>query len=199
MRVRTLGNPFSCRQRFVKQPWNMIFPDFNGTLDVEVGFGTGSFLEHYAQLNPTRSIVGFEIRKRWVEFAQKRAQEKKLSMICPLLGNAQIGLQDMFDDESIDRLFIFHPDPWPKGQHRNRRVITPDFLALAHKKLKPGQHMYIATDVPELWEYMRAMINESGLFSVIEHDDFWQTTYQTRWKEMSLEHDRALFYATFKK
>lgn len=197
MRVRTLLNPFKCPQRFTSQDWNGLFPEFQGNLDVEIGFGTGSFIRHYAQANLERSIVGFEIRKKWVDFAQEKVNEQKITNAYLVWGNGHFGLEDMFQDQSIDRLFIFHPDPWEKHRHHKRRIISLEFLELAHKKLKPNHNLYLATDVPELWVDMLATIKTSEKFIQTSDDEFWTMHYQTRWKEMSLQHNRSLFYGTF--
>ena len=197
MRIRTLLNPFNCLQRYEKQLWEKIFPHFDGTLDVEVGFGTGSFLESYAKAHPTHAIVGFEIRRQLVEAAQERITQLGLENIHLVLGNCQLGLEDMFEDKSIDRLFIFHPDPWPKRQHHKRRVLNTQFLELIHQKLKLGHCLYLATDVPELWKAMLATIEETKKFAHITDDPFWTTLYHTRWRTYSLERNRSLFYGTF--
>lgn len=197
MRVRTLLNPLSCPQRFTKQKWNEIFPLFTGTLDVEVGFGTGSFLDQYGQSNPTHGLVGFEIRKKLVDAAQERIIASKLDNVFLVWGNASFGLHDMFEDKSIDRIFVFHPDPWPKRTHHKRRVINQEFLTLVQKKLKENGCLYIATDVPELWDVMLKTITTSEKFTAVHDDYFWSTFYKTRWKEMSEEHNRSLFFGTF--
>ena len=151
MRVRTHLNPFHYMQRFEKKPLSELFSPFHGIIDVEMGFGYGDFMAHYATLYPERCIVGFEINTKLAEYTQKTIHEKKLTNVLPLWGNGLCGLHDMFDDQSIDRLFIFHPDPWFKNRHIKRRVVTHEFLVDAHKKLKVGSCLYIATDVPELW------------------------------------------------
>lgn len=197
MRVRTLLNPFKCPQRFTVQSWQEHFCNFNGILDVEIGFGTGSFIHHYAQSNLNRSIVGFEIRKKLVDHAQAKVTELALNNAYLVWGNGQFGLEDMFHDHSIDRLFVFHPDPWEKKRHHKRRVISPGFLNHAHRKLKQGHSLYVATDVQDLWHDMLTTITESGKFHQICDDFFWENHYQTRWKEMSQAHNRSLFCGTF--
>lgn len=199
MRVRTLLNPFKCYQRYSKQNWAALFPDFNGTLDVEIGFGNGQFLSFYALNQPTRPIVGFEIRHKLVEMVQQRLEEQRLINAQAIRAHGQFALEDMFENESIDKIFIFHPDPWPKFNHRNRRLINSDFLKLVHQKLKPNGCMYLATDVSMLWNYMLEVIKNSAYFYEKNNDVFWDICYQTRWKEMSLGQNRSLFYATFKK
>ncbi len=197
MRIRTLLNPFSCLQRYKRQDWLALFPNFQGILDVEIGFGTGHFITSYAKTFPTHAVVGFEIRKKLVELVQEKSKLAQLDNTCLVWGNGQYGLEDMFEDKSIDRIFVFHPDPWIKRHQNKRRVVSPAFLELVHTKLKPGCHLYVATDVPELWEVMLQAIQDSQKFTLIPDDPFWTTLYHTRWKEMSLEHNRSLFYGTF--
>lgn len=197
MRVRTLLNPFKCPQRFSQQVWADLFPNFQGILDVEIGFGTGSFIHQYAQNNPQSCIVGFEIRKKMVDIAQEKVTELKITNAHLVWGNGHFGLEDMFQDHTINQLFVFHPDPWEKKRHHKRRVLSLEFLKLAHQKLKLNHNLYLATDVPELWADMLATIQESGKFVQVPGDEFWTTHYQTRWKEMSQAHHRSLFYGTF--
>lgn len=199
MRVRTLANPFSCNQRFTLQSWSELFPQHYNILDVEIGFGNGQFLEYYAEQNPTRSLVGFEIRKRLVDFVQEKIRTKNLINVCTYQANAQFALQDMFEHESIARIFIFHPDPWPRQAHHKRRLINQTFLDVIYQKLTTSGCLYIATDVASLWDYMQTTIIKHGGFSAIENDPEWGNIYNTRWREMSLEQNRSVFYRTFKK
>lgn len=198
MRIRTHLNPFHYTQRFEKKPLSNLFSHYHGITDVEMGFGYGDFMAHYAVLYPERCIVGFEINSKLAEFAQKTVQEKNIPNALPLWGNGLHGLHDMFEDHSIDRLFVFHPDPWFKNRHLKRRVVNPEFLISAHKKIKSGSCLYVATDVEQLWNAMLKTIQDSGLFVSTEDQDFWNNCYQTKWKERSLEKDKKLFFGTFR-
>ncbi len=197
MRVRTLLNPFSAQQRFTPQPWSELFPAFNGTLDEEIGFGNGGFLEHYAPQHPDRYVVGFEIRQQMVGIAQRKIEALNINNVYLGWGNGNFGLEDLFADNSIDRVFVFHPDPWPKAKQHKRRLVNPSFLTLVHQKLKPDGQIFMATDVPEVWASIQETIIATGLFKPVTDTIFWETHYKTRWKEMSLERQRSLFYETF--
>lgn len=199
MRIRTLTNPFNCQRRFSKPHWPDIFPEFNGTLDVEIGIGKGDFIIRYADTYPERSIVGYEIRCRAYEEVLERVGQRTLKNIHLGWGNGQTGLEDMFEDNSIDRIFVFHPDPWPKNKHSNRRLISPEFLDLAYAKLKPGGCLYVATDVAALWDHMYKTIIAHNKLTLFDHDTFWQEHYQSRWRDIGIENQRSLHYGTFKK
>jgi tRNA (guanine-N(7)-)-methyltransferase len=199
MRVRTLLNPFSCRQRFDRADWPSIFPSFNGKLAVEIGFGTGSFLVHYGKQHPEHSLVGFEIRNRLVQQAQASIAQAELTNVLAVDGNGQIGLEDMFADDTVDRIFIFHPDPWPKPRQQKRRVVTPAFVQLIERKLKPGGKLYLATDVEELWHYMATIVATASTLKPTSDELFWEQDYKTRWQEMTEEQNRSRFFGTFNK
>jgi tRNA (guanine-N7-)-methyltransferase len=46
----------------------------------------------------------------------------------------------------LDGIRVFFPDPWPKRRHHKRRLIQPDFVALAARRLRPGGTLHLATD-----------------------------------------------------
>ena len=198
MRTRTLLNPFSCFQRFNKQNWHEVFPNFTGKLDVEIGCGNGAFLINYALKNKHRNLVGFEIKERLVAFIKQKIAVEQLNNAHVFWGNGQIGLEDIFEDASIDRIFIFHPDPWPKTAHQKRRLVNQELLTLVQRKLKSNGQLYLSTDVPELWDYMITTVENSQLFVRDEDEEFWATLYQTRWHEMSQLKQKQLSYATYK-
>jgi tRNA (guanine-N7-)-methyltransferase len=62
---------------------------------------------------------------------------------------------------------VYFPDPWPKKRHHKRRLIQPEFLALAAQRLKPGAVLHCATD----WEpYAEQMLEVLSA-----HPDFENT------------------------
>jgi tRNA (guanine-N(7)-)-methyltransferase len=198
VRVRTNPNPFSFQERFTQQAWETIFPHYQGTLDVEIGFGDGNFLERYAQQNPNRSLVGFEISKKLFDFAQHTVRTNKRDNVFLCYGNGGIGLADMFADNSIDRIFIFHPDPWAKRQHQKRRLVNEALLATIYQKLKPTGVLYLSSDVPALWHYMVATIEATQHFTPYPDETFWQTMYDTYWHQVSAMHQRSSWRAAFR-
>lgn len=199
MRVRTHTNPFSYRQRFEKQNWHEVFENFRGLLDYEIGCGRGVFVMNYAQANPDRGIVAIDIRKTIVELLEEKVKESNVENVLPVWGNGQICLEDMFTDESLDRIFIFHPDPWAKDRHSNRRVLNNLLLDTAVKKLKPDGVMYISTDVQVLWEEMTEIIKTHGAFEQFDDPEFWDRFGRTRWDEISEENKREVFCGVFRK
>ena len=51
-------------------------------------------------------------------------------------------------DASLSRVYLLHPDPWPKARHAKRRMVNPGPLDLIAAKLKPGCEFRLGTDDP---------------------------------------------------
>jgi tRNA (guanine-N7-)-methyltransferase len=197
MRIRTHTNPLNYRQRFKKL--NAYgFSTSNTGINFEIGFGQETFILDYAQQHPTQLIVGAEVKKKAVTLMQGKIDARKITNLLVLHGNGHMCLEDMFDDHTLNNIFIFHPDPWMKRRHYNRRVINEHFLALVFKKLKPTGKLYISTDVESLWKYINEVIVANNKFTQADDPVFWQEFYATRWTDMCREKQRTIFYETFR-
>ena len=47
-------------------------------------------------------------------------------------------LENLFEPGEVEEVWTFFPDPWPKQRHHKRRLVTPEFAALAASRLRPG-------------------------------------------------------------
>ena len=193
-RVRTHTNPLNINHRFD----DVVLPENPVALDIEIGFGKGVFLNHWATQNPQHHVVGIEVRKQMVVLLEEKLTLNPCSNISIYHGNGQFFLEDVPEDNSVDRLFIFHPDPWFKKRHHKRRVITEPFIHLIAKKLKPQGKLYLSTDVEPLFIDMNDQLTNTRLFKAVE-DTFWQTMYKTHWGEFSKENNRATFKQAYQR
>ncbi|NQY73140.1 MAG: tRNA (guanosine(46)-N7)-methyltransferase TrmB [Candidatus Margulisbacteria bacterium] len=197
MRVRNHANPFSYTQRMSHLDIQSVVPSFVDTLDVEIGFGRGIFLRQYAKQNPKRPILGIELRQSMVEILQERITNEGIQNVGLVHGPGQTCLEDVVPDHSIDRLFIFHPDPWLKKSHHKRRLLNTSFLKLIHQKLSRKGVLYVSTDVSELWQEIESYIQSSPLFRPQKNDTFFQTCYTSHWDQYSHEDNRHTFSGSF--
>ena len=196
MRVRTHTNPFSVSHRFDKSILNFI--DDSTILDVEIGFGRGVFLRYWASCHPEHRVVGVEVRHQIVEILNKRVVAEGIENVNLFHGNGHHFCEDCVPDCSVDRFFVFHPDPWFKKRHHKRRVITDDFVSLMFRKLKINGCIYVSTDVQELWDDMTDIFSKASLVP-LEDNEFWHDFYRTHWHSFSIKDKRSVFYQTFQK
>ena len=194
-RLRNHTNPLNFRDRLTDFAINPSDLGYDA-IDFEVGFGRGRFIEAYADRHSDRYMVAVEVRKNMVELFKERVQ---LPNILPIWGTAEICMADVVPDQSLSRVFIFHPDPWFKKRHNKRRVVQPEMLKLIQQKLISNGMIYISTDVEELYDSMLDVCSEMDGFTMVENDPFWEDDYQTHWSMFSEQDDRNQFFITLKK
>lgn len=196
-RFRTHSNPFNYFQRLAPIDLRQALPSYNGSVEVEVGFGQGLFIEEYAHRHPSRQIIGIEVRTKVVEAVKERIQKTPLTNVHLIHGNGEIVIEDVLEDSSISRLFIFHPDPWFKKRHHNRRILSTRFLDAIHRKLQPGCRLYISTDVQSLFEEMKTLLESTPAWSAYDDAAFWEENYRTNWQLLSEKDHRNSHCATY--
>src|SRR3546814_11024581 len=62
-------------------------------------------------------------------------------------------------DASLDRLYLLHPDPWPKARHAKRRMVNDGPLDLSAAEHKPGCELRLVTDDPTYCPCARMGLN----------------------------------------
>jgi len=141
---------------------------------LEIGFGNGDFLVHLAQTHPDWLLVGVEIYLPGVAKAVSRLDDAGLIERCRITQlPAQFVLTHQVAESQLDGIFINHPDPWPKVKHHKRRIIQKDFAALMVTRLKPGGFIKLASDKPDLAEWMRDILDDTdGLENVAGRGGF---------------------------
>jgi len=135
---------------------------------MEIGFGNGDFLVHLAETHPDWTLIGVEIYLPGVAKAVGRLADAGVierTRITQL--PAQFVLSRQVREGQLDGVYINHPDPWPKARHHKRRLIQKDFAALLVSRLKPGGFIKLASDKPDLAEWMRDILDATpGLQNV---------------------------------
>lgn len=199
MRVRNHTNPFQCLQKYGLIDWDETFGSPTESFDLEIGVGRGVFIRNYAKRYPERKIVGVEVRKVLVESLNEAIQSQDYQNIRMYYGNGVTFLEDSIQGEILDRVFVFHPDPWPKLSHHKRRVVQPTFLKLIFEKMKPNGRLYFSTDNAALWQDTYPILKESPYFVEIKDDSFWKQDYTSHWHQFSVRDHRNIYQSTWEK
>src|SRR4029077_16193390 len=74
------------------------------------------------------------------------------------VGHARDFLERFVEPGSVREIHCYHPQPYYDPALVPRRLITPDFLTLAHRSLTPGGSFFIQTDNPGYWRYIREIV-----------------------------------------
>lgn len=132
-------------------------------LVAEIGFGRGDLLLRAAAERPERDYVGVEVHPPGIGYLLVRLHERGLGNVRVVFGDAREALERRFAEASLDELWVYFPDPWPKARHRKRRLVQPPFAALAASRLRPGGRLLAATDDQDYAEDMLAVFEGAAL------------------------------------
>ncbi len=127
---------------------------------VEIGFGNGETLAQMASASPDRNFVGIEVHRPGVGHLLLRLKEGEIPNTRVYSGDAVEILSKRIPDNSLAGINLFFPDPWPKLRHHKRRIVNPDFILLAARKLKQGGIFHAATDWEEYAQHMLGVLND---------------------------------------
>jgi tRNA (guanine-N7-)-methyltransferase len=136
----------------------------NLPVTLEIGFGMGASLIQMAVRDKGCNFLGVEVHRPGVGKTLHDANLKEIKNLKLICHDAQEVVQYSLADDSIDRILIFFPDPWPKKRHRKRRLIQTEFVKMIASKLKTNGSLHLATDWKEYAEYMMEVIEPLSEF-----------------------------------
>ena len=141
-----------------------IFPTSEKII-MEIGFGMGEATAIIAKNHPNNAYIAVDVHPPGIGKLLGRIVENELTNLRVIEDDVHIILPHMFEDESLDAIHLYFPDPWPKKKHNKRRIVNDGFLALIHPKLKKGGYIHIATDWVPYAISMQEVFATSTLFT----------------------------------
>lgn len=147
-----------------------IFKNDNPTT-VEIGFGMGKSLIEMAKADPNRNFIGIEVHKPGVGAILAGINGANINNIRVIRHDAVEVLQNMLEDNSIDRLQLYFPDPWHKARHHKRRIVKQEFLDIILPKLTVGGVIHMATDWEDYANQMLEVLTADTRLSNLSKDN----------------------------
>lgn len=155
---------------------------------LEIGFGKGEHLAWQAQANPDVGLIGCEPYLNGVVGLLNHVEEHKIESI-RIYGDDARHVIWALADASIDRIFLIHPDPWPKKRHARRRFVNPANLDDLARILKDGGEFRVGTDHPVYREWTALQMSQRDDFEwlaespedwLVRPDDWPETRYEIK-------------------
>jgi tRNA (guanine-N7-)-methyltransferase len=171
-------------------------------LIVEIGPGTGESLVPMARARPECNILAFEVYQPAIARLLGSLIIQEVPNVRIVAADAVPGLTHLLPEGSVDELWTFFPDPWPKSRHFKRRLIQAPFVDLAVSRLKYRARWRLATDWAGYAESIRSLLDaHPGL--IADHEHKWAARWDgrplTRFEQRGLADGRAVFDLTYRR
>lgn len=166
-------------------------------LHVEIGMGMGDFITESASLHPEVFYVGLEKEETCVARAIRKAMDRDLENFKVLLADAG-NIEECFDPDSIDLIYLHFSDPWPKKRNHKRRLTYPTFLRRYEKILKDQGILILKTDNEAFFDDSLLYFGSSA-FTLLEMNRNYyvegepMTAYQARF----VQEGKPIYYAKY--
>ncbi|MCH8861836.1 MAG: tRNA (guanosine(46)-N7)-methyltransferase TrmB [Proteobacteria bacterium] len=112
---------------------------------VEIGFGMGEHLAAQALAHPTIGFIGCEPYVNGIAGLLSLIDEGGMRNIRIYCDNA-LNLMEALPAASVGKIFLLHPDPWPKRRHQSRRFVSPGNIDIVARVLRDGGEFRLQTD-----------------------------------------------------
>jgi len=159
-----IANPFPNKGHWQEK----IFKN-NNPLILELGCGKGEFCNQLGKMFPQQNFIGIDIDGARLWRAGKNAMDANLKNVVFTQLNID-KIEESFDINEVDEIWIPFPDPYPKPSKWKKRLISTIFLERYSKILKPEHILHFKTDNTNLYTFAVNSILSSG-FTILENTD----------------------------
>ncbi|GAA1856990.1 tRNA (guanosine(46)-N7)-methyltransferase TrmB [Pseudonocardia ailaonensis] len=142
-------------------------------LVLEIGTGNGEATARMAAAEPATNLLGVEVYEPGLAHLLIRLREAEIENLRLLRGDAVDLLERAVPERSLAGIRLYFPDPWPKRRHHKRRLVQPEFAALAASRLVPGGFLHLATDWAHYADQMLAVCDACAALERDEAMDPW--------------------------
>lgn len=178
-----------------------LFPVPVQRVEMEIGFGGGEHLANRARNNPEIGFIGVEPFIDGMAKMLGQIEDHGLTNL-RLYNDDAAFLLDWLPANSLTRLDLLYPDPWPKKRHWKRRFVNQANLARIHRVLRDEATFRFASDIDTYVNWTLQHVHESNLFdwTAKRQADWskpWDGWLRTRYEAKAVREGRPPCYLIF--
>ena len=143
-----------------KGKWGQVFGN-NNSIHIEIGMGKGAFITQLANENPDINFIGIEKYSSVLIRAIEKLPLVKNNNLFLIRMDAE-EIEDIFEHNEVERIYLNFSDPWPKERHAKRRLTSKEFLARYHQFLTKEGQVIFKTDNRTLFDFTLGQIAIAG-------------------------------------
>lgn len=179
---------------------------FDGAVDavrLEIGFGGGEHLVAEALAHPHLGFIGCEPYVNGMAKILAQIEMHEIRNIRLVAGDAA-ELLAWVPAQSLARIDLIHPDPWPKRRHWKRRFVQDATIAAMARAIPPGGEFRFVCDIDSYVEWTLAHLVRAPQFEWLAQraDDWrlpWPNYTMTRYGRKATREGRRASYLRFRR
>ncbi len=187
-----------------KGSWNANYFKDNQPIILELGCGRGEYTVSLAKYFPQHNFIGIDIKGARIWRGAKTGMEENIKNMAFLRIEIE-QLEEHFDKQEVDEIWITFPDPQPQISRERKRLTYDRFLSMYKNILKPNGIVHLKTDNDGLYEYTMEKINEMKLTLVRNSADLYKEDWldevlsiQTTYEKIYRDKGKNINYIQFK-
>lgn len=171
---------------------------------LELACGRGEYSLGLGAMYPDRNFIGVDIKGARIWKGATYAHENGLNNVAFLRTRIEL-INDFFEKDEIDEIWIIFPDPFLKKSKANRRLTSASFLNKYRKFLKATGLVHLKTDSSPLYEFTMETIAEDKQCVIAYQNDniyasdlaYKELEIKTYYERSHLEDGRIIKYVRY--
>jgi tRNA (guanine-N7-)-methyltransferase len=185
-----------------------IFPFPLEELWLEIGFGAGEHLawqmSRQMEMGRRTAFIGIDYFVNGIAKLLARIEGTAAPDRLRIYQGDARDVLTALPKNSLTRVFVLFPDPWPKGRHHRRRLIRKPVLDRIAALLRLGGEMRLATDDPGYLEWIMERVERHEAFSwTARRADDWRRRPDdwpaTRYEEKAVRQGRSPYFLCYRR
>jgi len=182
-----IENQFSIQEPEQKKgKWAEVFGN-DHPIHIEVGMGKGQFIIEMAKRNPEINYIGIEKYSSVLVRAVEKLEDFEQNNLRLIRMDAE-NIEEVFDKDEVDRIYLNFSDPWPKDRHAKRRLTSTRFLERYNNILTPEGRVMFKTDNKDLFDFSLEQVEEAGWILEnhtydLHHSEYNEENVMTEYEE----------------
>ncbi len=140
-----------------------LFDPVPQAMRLEIGFGGGEHLVAEARKFPDAGFIGCEPYVNGMAKILAQIEANNIGNIRLLAGDAA-ELLGWLPPQSLMRIDLIHPDPWPKRRHWKRRFVQDATVAAMARAIRPGGEFRFVSDIDDYCAWTLCHLSRSPDF-----------------------------------